>query len=208
MCGMWKSSSAAVATLLGLLPMAWAPCLFPQILAAALTECHRKSSAQGKPLALKVFVAGRNRLENDGATALAEAFRVSQQQPPVKLQATLTRECHLPGPELCQVDSTEICLVSPCTPGCRGAPALLKSWWGLVAILGSLTCYPLCTGNGGDAVVVLSLHKVGRVGGPQEKKVTWSCVIPRRAMSACLPEPGSLPCRGPQSENKKSTCWI
>ena len=53
-----------------------ASCL-PQILAAALTECHRKSSAQGKPLALKVFVAGRNRLENDGATALAEAFGVS-----------------------------------------------------------------------------------------------------------------------------------
>nr|XP_021502206.1 ran GTPase-activating protein 1 [Meriones unguiculatus]XP_021502207.1 ran GTPase-activating protein 1 [Meriones unguiculatus] len=47
-----------------------------KILAAALTESHRKSSAQGKPLALKVFVAGRNRLENDGATALAEAFGV------------------------------------------------------------------------------------------------------------------------------------
>lgn len=53
-------------------------CLFYlQILAAALKECHRKSSAQGKPLALKIFVAGRNRLENDGATALAEAFGVS-----------------------------------------------------------------------------------------------------------------------------------
>ncbi|KAI1239114.1 Ran GTPase-activating protein 1, partial [Lamprotornis superbus] len=46
------------------------------ILAAALKECHRKSSAQGKPLALKIFVAGRNRLENDGATALAEAFGI------------------------------------------------------------------------------------------------------------------------------------
>lgn len=46
-------------------------------MAGALKECHRKSSAQAKPLALKVFVAGRNRLENDGATALAEAFRVS-----------------------------------------------------------------------------------------------------------------------------------
>ncbi|KAL1790469.1 cytoskeleton-associated 2 [Sigmodon hispidus] len=45
-----------------------------KILAAALTECHSKSSAQGNPLVLKVFVAGRNRLENDGATALAEAF--------------------------------------------------------------------------------------------------------------------------------------
>uniref|UniRef100_A0A2K5CDZ8 Ran GTPase-activating protein 1 n=1 Tax=Aotus nancymaae TaxID=37293 RepID=A0A2K5CDZ8_AOTNA len=48
-----------------------------KILAAALTECHWKSSAQSKSLALKVFVAGRNRLENDGATALAEAFRVT-----------------------------------------------------------------------------------------------------------------------------------
>ncbi|XP_052016567.1 ran GTPase-activating protein 1 isoform X2 [Apodemus sylvaticus] len=47
-----------------------------KILAAALTECHRKSSAHGKPLALKVFVAGRNRLENEGATALAEAFGI------------------------------------------------------------------------------------------------------------------------------------
>ncbi|KAI4471870.1 ran gtpase-activating protein 1 [Holotrichia oblita] len=32
----------------------------------------RKS--EGKPLALKVFIAGRNRLENDGAKALAEVF--------------------------------------------------------------------------------------------------------------------------------------
>lgn len=51
--------------------------LFFKILAGALKECHRKSTAQGKPLALKVFMAGRNRLENDGATALAEAFTVS-----------------------------------------------------------------------------------------------------------------------------------
>ncbi|XP_053325300.1 ran GTPase-activating protein 1 isoform X2 [Spea bombifrons] len=47
-----------------------------KILAAALTECHKKSSVTGKPLSLKVFVAGRNRLENDGATALADAFRL------------------------------------------------------------------------------------------------------------------------------------
>ncbi|NWW33538.1 RAGP1 protein, partial [Panurus biarmicus] len=47
-----------------------------KILAAALKECHRKSIAQGRPLALKIFVAGRNRLENDGATALAEAFGI------------------------------------------------------------------------------------------------------------------------------------
>uniref|UniRef100_A0A2K6TJ90 Ran GTPase-activating protein 1 n=1 Tax=Saimiri boliviensis boliviensis TaxID=39432 RepID=A0A2K6TJ90_SAIBB len=48
-----------------------------KILAEALIECHWKSSAQSKPLALKVFVAGRNRLEKDGATALAEAFGVT-----------------------------------------------------------------------------------------------------------------------------------
>nr|XP_061790152.1 ran GTPase-activating protein 1-like [Nerophis lumbriciformis] len=46
-----------------------------KILAASLMECHKKSSAQGTPLGLKVFVAGRNRLENDGATALALAFQ-------------------------------------------------------------------------------------------------------------------------------------
>ncbi|XP_072530646.1 ran GTPase-activating protein 1a isoform X2 [Salminus brasiliensis] len=47
-----------------------------KILAAALTECHKKSSEVGAPLRLKVFIAGRNRLENDGATALAHAFQL------------------------------------------------------------------------------------------------------------------------------------
>ncbi|XP_063078499.1 ran GTPase-activating protein 1a [Engraulis encrasicolus] len=47
-----------------------------KILAAALTECHKQSSAAGAPLSLKVFIAGRNRLENDGATALAQAFQL------------------------------------------------------------------------------------------------------------------------------------
>ncbi|XP_064179890.1 ran GTPase-activating protein 1b [Anguilla rostrata] len=45
-----------------------------KILAAALTECHKQSCAVGAPLRLKVFIAGRNRLENEGATALAKAF--------------------------------------------------------------------------------------------------------------------------------------
>ncbi|XP_076866313.1 ran GTPase-activating protein 1a [Brachyhypopomus gauderio] len=47
-----------------------------KILAAALKECHKKSSEAGAPLRLKVFIAGRNRLENDGATALAQAFQL------------------------------------------------------------------------------------------------------------------------------------
>ncbi|XP_058509385.1 ran GTPase-activating protein 1a isoform X1 [Solea solea] len=47
-----------------------------KILAASLSHCHKKSSAEGAPLSLKVFVAGRNRLENDGATALAQAFQL------------------------------------------------------------------------------------------------------------------------------------
>ncbi|XP_059892906.1 ran GTPase-activating protein 1b isoform X1 [Gadus macrocephalus] len=47
-----------------------------QILAEALTECHRRSSALGAPLSLRVFIAGRNRLENEGAGALAKAFKL------------------------------------------------------------------------------------------------------------------------------------
>ncbi|CAH2016375.1 unnamed protein product [Acanthoscelides obtectus] len=47
-----------------------------KLLAAALTDCYKSSKEQGKPLALKVFVAGRNRLENDGATALAQVFKM------------------------------------------------------------------------------------------------------------------------------------
>lgn len=47
-----------------------------KILAAALTQCHKESSKLGAPLRLKIFIAGRNRLENDGATALAHAFQL------------------------------------------------------------------------------------------------------------------------------------
>ncbi|XP_064636751.1 ran GTPase-activating protein 1-like [Lineus longissimus] len=46
-----------------------------KMLAESLLECHKASSAAGRPLALKVFISGRNRLENPGATALAEAFK-------------------------------------------------------------------------------------------------------------------------------------
>lgn len=46
-----------------------------KILAEALTECHKQSSALRAPLRLRVFIAGRNRLENEGASALAKAFQ-------------------------------------------------------------------------------------------------------------------------------------
>ena len=52
--------------------------LFLQMLSECLLECHKRSVAAGKPFALKMFISGRNRLENDGATALAEAFKVSR----------------------------------------------------------------------------------------------------------------------------------
>ncbi|XP_055637482.1 ran GTPase-activating protein [Toxorhynchites rutilus septentrionalis] len=45
-----------------------------KMLAKALLACHEASSRKGKPLALKLFIAGRNRLENDGSKALAEVF--------------------------------------------------------------------------------------------------------------------------------------
>lgn len=44
------------------------------MLARALLDGHTESVKAGTPLSLKVFIAGRNRLENDGATALAEVF--------------------------------------------------------------------------------------------------------------------------------------
>ncbi|KAK5616125.1 Ran GTPase-activating protein 1 [Crenichthys baileyi] len=47
-----------------------------KILAASLIQCHKQSRENNTPLNLKVFVAGRNRLENDGATALAQAFQL------------------------------------------------------------------------------------------------------------------------------------
>ncbi|CAJ1080638.1 LOW QUALITY PROTEIN: ran GTPase-activating protein 1b [Xyrichtys novacula] len=47
-----------------------------KILAEALIECHRESSALRTPLKLRVFIAGRNRLENEGASALAKAFQL------------------------------------------------------------------------------------------------------------------------------------
>ena len=48
-----------------------------KILSEALLNCHKDSCAAGQPFALEVFIAGRNRLENPGSRALAEAFKVS-----------------------------------------------------------------------------------------------------------------------------------
>ena len=39
-------------------------------------ECYQSSSAAGTPLALKVFISGRGRLENEGSKALSEVFKV------------------------------------------------------------------------------------------------------------------------------------
>ncbi|KAH9489033.1 Ran GTPase-activating protein 1 [Bulinus truncatus] len=46
-----------------------------KMLAECLTECHKSSVAAGRPLSLRTFISGRNRLENEGATALAAAFK-------------------------------------------------------------------------------------------------------------------------------------
>ncbi|GAB1860503.1 Ran GTPase-activating protein 1 [Camponotus japonicus] len=45
-----------------------------KMLAKALEKCLENSSKEGAPLALKVFIVGRNRLENEGAQALAGVF--------------------------------------------------------------------------------------------------------------------------------------
>ncbi|BES98640.1 ran GTPase-activating protein [Nesidiocoris tenuis] len=44
-------------------------------LASALQKCLDNSKAAGSPFSLKVFIAGRNRLENDGSIALAKVFK-------------------------------------------------------------------------------------------------------------------------------------
>lgn len=44
------------------------------MLSQALLDCYESSVKAGTPLQLKVFIAGRNRLENDGAKALAQVF--------------------------------------------------------------------------------------------------------------------------------------
>lgn len=45
------------------------------MLAQCLLECYSSSVKAGTPLQLRVFISGRGRLENEGATALAEAFK-------------------------------------------------------------------------------------------------------------------------------------
>ncbi|XP_036321813.1 ran GTPase-activating protein [Rhagoletis pomonella] len=45
-----------------------------QMLSKAILDCHKSSVAAGTPLQLKIFIAGRNRLENDGAKAIAKIF--------------------------------------------------------------------------------------------------------------------------------------
>ncbi|XP_046390272.1 ran GTPase-activating protein 1 isoform X2 [Ischnura elegans] len=46
-----------------------------KLLSNALLDAIESSKKLGKPMALKVFVAGRNRLENDGAKLLARVFK-------------------------------------------------------------------------------------------------------------------------------------
>jgi Ran GTPase-activating protein 1 len=45
-----------------------------KILSEALLLCHQQASESGLKFALEVFQSGRNRLENEGAMALAEVF--------------------------------------------------------------------------------------------------------------------------------------
>lgn len=46
------------------------------MLASLLKSCYHKSKAVGHPLALRVFVLGRSRQENEGGKALAEVFQL------------------------------------------------------------------------------------------------------------------------------------
>ncbi|XP_023348327.1 RANBP2-like and GRIP domain-containing protein 5/6 isoform X4 [Eurytemora carolleeae] len=47
-----------------------------KLLAKTLLECYHRGKSVGHPLALKVFVLGRSRQENEGAKALSEVFKL------------------------------------------------------------------------------------------------------------------------------------
>jgi len=47
-----------------------------KLLSEAFIKCHETSSLSGTPFALKVFISGRNRLEDEGAKALSKAFKI------------------------------------------------------------------------------------------------------------------------------------
>ena len=47
-----------------------------QMLAECLDQCYEESKKEGSPLALTLFVSGRGRLEDEGAKALSEVFKV------------------------------------------------------------------------------------------------------------------------------------
>ncbi|GAB6031375.1 hypothetical protein CHUAL_009158 [Chamberlinius hualienensis] len=47
-----------------------------KVLAQSLLACHKNSSAAQKTIQLRVFICGRNRLENEGAKAIAEVFKL------------------------------------------------------------------------------------------------------------------------------------
>lgn len=49
-----------------------------KMLADDLLSCHESSIEAGRPLALRVFVSGRGRLEDEGAIALSKVFRKMQ----------------------------------------------------------------------------------------------------------------------------------
>merc|ERR1719481_10356 len=47
-----------------------------KMLASLLLSCYKKSKAVGHPLALRVFILGRSRQENESGKALAEVFKL------------------------------------------------------------------------------------------------------------------------------------
>ena len=47
-----------------------------KLLSRALLNCHEAAASAGHKFALEEFTSGRNRLENEGARAMAEVFEV------------------------------------------------------------------------------------------------------------------------------------
>ena len=85
------------------------------MLAAVLEDTYVASSAQGKPLALKVFVSGRGRLENEGAKALSEVFKVSLAMWSEFWSEAFTLLCNVLGFILCVTVDLNINLIDVIT---------------------------------------------------------------------------------------------
>lgn len=106
------------------------------MLAKALLECYTESVKANSPLALKVFIAGRNRLENEGAKAMSEVFATLKSLERIEIPQngiyhvgmTALSESFKENPNL------QILNLNDNTIGPKGATALAEAFYSIQSI--------------------------------------------------------------------------